>query len=386
MIAVVADDFTGAAEIGAVGWQHGLRTVVTTDPRWDPDVDLVVIDTNSRSGTHEQARARVRQVAAAVAAARPDLVFKKTDSVLRGHVLAELDALLDGMGRKHAVIVPANPSLGRTMHEGVYYVGGEPLHLTSFSEDAEYPAWTSSVLDLLGADRERVRHAACPGEVVSAPAILVGDAVVDADMTCWAATVADDTIPAGGADFFAALLAARRLRPVKRANVAMTMYEARSGLYLVGSRTPESRLSINRLEEIGFIRSEAAAGTAGDRSDDEWADQLAAELTRCARVVVTAESLEQEGTANGDPRRLVRVAQKVLDRCPVQEVIVEGGSTASLLVRTLDWHTFAPVTELTRGIVRMEVLHHDDVHVTVKPGSYTWPAATATAGSLTAIL
>jgi D-threonate/D-erythronate kinase len=384
MIAVVADDFSGAAEIGAVGWQHGLKTVVTTDHRVDLDADLIVVDTNSRSGSRADARTLVLALATVLAEAKPEWIFKKTDSVLRGHILTEVDALLEGLGRSRAVLVPANPSLGRTMRGGEYFVGSQPLHFTAFSEDEEYPARTSRVLDLLGADGPRVRHASCPGEPGPDPGILVGDAAAATDLACWAAAVGDGIIPGGGADFFAALLAARLFQPVPRSDESMRTYAERSGLYLVGSRTPASRISIGRLEELGFVMPPEAANGAS-RSDEEWADRLADHLSRFSRVVVTSGALDQGSAGSGDPGRLVRVARLVLDRLPVQEVIVEGGSTASQLVRALDWHSFLPVTELGRGIVRMAVLHHDDVHVTVKPGSYLWPATDVTVPGATAL-
>jgi D-threonate/D-erythronate kinase len=212
----------------------------------------------------------------------------------------------------------------------------------------------------------------------------VGDAAAATDRACWAAAVGDGIIPGGGADFFAALLAARLFQPVPRSDESMRTYAERSGLYLVGSRTPASRISIGRLEELGFVMPPEAANGAS-RSDEEWADRLADHLSRFSRVVVTSGALDQGSAGSGDPGRLVRVARLVLDRLPVQEVIVEGGSTASQLVRALDWHSFLPVTELGRGIVRMAVLHHDDVHVTVKPGSYLWPATDVTVPGATAL-
>jgi len=48
-------------------------------------------------------------------ARRPDLVYKKVDSVLRGWVRPELEELLGGLGWARALIVPANPGLGRVI-------------------------------------------------------------------------------------------------------------------------------------------------------------------------------------------------------------------------------------------------------------------------------
>jgi hypothetical protein len=57
----------------------------------------------------------------------------------------------------------------------------------------------------------------------------------------------------------------------------------------------------------------------------------------------------------------------------VRELIVEGGSTASRIVRRMSWTRFFPCQELTAGVVRMKVGRSPNIHLTVKPGSYPWP-------------
>ena len=50
MIAVLADDFTGAAEIGGIGYRNGLKTFVQTEPSAPPnDTELLVIARDLRS-------------------------------------------------------------------------------------------------------------------------------------------------------------------------------------------------------------------------------------------------------------------------------------------------------------------------------------------------
>ena len=55
MIAVIADDFTGAAEIGGIGIRHGLDVVIETEDISQTTADLVVFATNSRSLEAEKA-------------------------------------------------------------------------------------------------------------------------------------------------------------------------------------------------------------------------------------------------------------------------------------------------------------------------------------------
>ena len=66
-------------------------------------------------------------------------MFKKVDSVLRGPVAAEIEAALDGLGLDRAVLVPANPSRGRIIRDGAYFMDGVPLDETEFADDPMHP-------------------------------------------------------------------------------------------------------------------------------------------------------------------------------------------------------------------------------------------------------
>ena len=56
MIVVIADDFSGAAEIAGIAWRYGIRTVVQTEIDLSVNYDLVIIDSNSRSKNEKEAR------------------------------------------------------------------------------------------------------------------------------------------------------------------------------------------------------------------------------------------------------------------------------------------------------------------------------------------
>ena len=138
----LADDLTGALEVGA---KLGAPVVL-----WDrcsgSSYEVLVVDTESRHLDPADAAARVRQT---VAACRPSLIFKKTDSTLRGNIGAELAAIGEAAPDRRLVFLPAYPELGRTVRNGHLYVDGQPLHLTPFAQDPHHPALTSSVQDAL---------------------------------------------------------------------------------------------------------------------------------------------------------------------------------------------------------------------------------------------
>lgn len=85
---VIADDLTGAAELGGVAWRYGLTAEVHAVPGESRSAEVTAIDTDSRGCAGEEAARRVEQTIRGVAG--QSWVYKKVDSVLRGPVLAEL--------------------------------------------------------------------------------------------------------------------------------------------------------------------------------------------------------------------------------------------------------------------------------------------------------
>jgi uncharacterized protein YgbK (DUF1537 family) len=141
-VAVIADDLTGAHEMGALLADAGLDCTLTTDWTNVPDAEAVVIDTESRHLPAEKAYERVLRAARNLRAER---VFKKVDSTLRGPLEAELRALQDAFPEERMTFTPAYPKLGRTVRNGELFVHGEPVHLTAFARDPLSPVGTSQV-------------------------------------------------------------------------------------------------------------------------------------------------------------------------------------------------------------------------------------------------
>ncbi|MBR0650114.1 four-carbon acid sugar kinase family protein [Roseomonas terrae] len=115
VLRLIADDLTGALDTAAeltglcgavpVGW-HGAGDATGS----------LALDSGTREATREVAIARVRRMAPALRGAA--IAFKKIDSLLRGHVGAELAACLDAGGWAHAVMAPAFPVQGRVTRGG----------------------------------------------------------------------------------------------------------------------------------------------------------------------------------------------------------------------------------------------------------------------------
>ena len=119
-VAIVADDLTGAADAAAPFAARGLRTVVALSLDAVIEADVVAIDTDSREAPAPD------RVAAAFRALPAEMLVKKIDSTLRGHLAVEIDAALEET-RAEAVVAPAFPAMRRVIRGGRLLVDGRDV-------------------------------------------------------------------------------------------------------------------------------------------------------------------------------------------------------------------------------------------------------------------
>jgi uncharacterized protein YgbK (DUF1537 family) len=410
---VIADDLAGAAEMGGIALRHGLSAEVWRSPYgvWRAlGSDAIVVDTDTRSCTAAEAAQRVGQALegwAAAGGALP-LVFKKVDSVLRGQVAAELGALLERCRRRRALLVPANPGLGRTIVEGRYLVGGIPLDETDFARDPEYPARTAMVRDLLGPAGPWPVRVVRLSEPLPERGIAVGEAACQADLDAWAARLAaerasTDTLPAGASEFLSAYLRALGHHPLPRAPVETPAGCAQSGraplgrtLYVCGSTSAPMRAFCARCEAHGVpvlripppLLDEGAAANGRARAGrarvgaralvEAWAAEAVGALEQHGRVVMAIDRplRRQPGLPQALGAYLSAAVAQVLARAPVAHLLVTGGATAMALMRQMGWTRLAVRRELATGVVTVQIMDRPEAAhplVTLKPGSYAWP-------------
>jgi uncharacterized protein YgbK (DUF1537 family) len=120
-LCIVADDLSGAADCAASFAAVAGPVPVVLDGA--AAGDCIAVDTDSRAMGERDAVAAVTRVFATVRG-RPQLVYKKIDSTLRGHVGAELAVALRAGDFAGAVVAPAFPDQGRTLDGGRLLVHG----------------------------------------------------------------------------------------------------------------------------------------------------------------------------------------------------------------------------------------------------------------------
>lgn len=376
-ILVLADDLTGAAEIAAIGVEHGLKTELATAVPPNADASLLVVDTDTRAMSGPEAAARVCEMLALLP--RPTLLFKKTDSLLRGQVLSELGAIQQVLGLPAALLVPQNPSKGRIITAGRYLIDGVPLHQTSFRDDPEYPRTTAEVLLLLnGSSMSADLRTADPTDVLVQNGITIGNAVSNEQIRQWAALGnRADTLLAGGADFFRALLDVRghTVKPAAPVHIPQGKM-----LIVCGSAAAYSRELIERWHLEGVPLCSMPEVTDWPACANAWARAAAAQLHGPdAQAVLVIRHVLSPERAVAYRRCMAETVRQLVDSvADPLTLIVEGGATAAAIGAALGWTAFDVEGNLAPGVVAMRPLakprQNGHVRMILKPGSYPWPA------------
>ncbi|MBL7737970.1 MAG: hypothetical protein JNK14_02040 [Chitinophagaceae bacterium] len=365
MITVIADDLTGAAELAGISLRYGLRTELCTGDVKDTDADVLVVSTDSRSMNKEAAVKITIDVLKQVLPLKPALVYKKIDSVLRGYVLDELEVQMQLMGKDSAFILPANPSLGRTIRNGEYFIDGKRITDTGFASDPEFPVQSSGIRSMLKDDSVAVCKT---GDTLSI-GIVVGEAENEKEVQVWADKIGDDRVLAGAGDFYTALLRRQHKECQKEDKQVQLPF-----LYVCGTAYDQSVKRVNeisgKLDAVMYINKQMILSPSSDNS--AWFEQCQEKLQRCQKTVIAFEKSQIPAGSPASELRdtMAKTVKQVVERNTVRELFIEGGSTATAILDELDIKHLKPVNELKRGVVRMRA---GDLYITVKPGSYELP-------------
>lgn len=367
-ILVVADDITGAAEIAGIARRMGCRVRFTTSPdRLDGVEEVAVLATDTRSMCREEAIKTTRAIVEQLDPLPKGVtLFKKTDSALRGHLVAELQELMQ-LGYNRALLLAANPSKGRCIERGIYTIGGTPIAETLFRTDPEFPATTSEAVALVGGGV----HYANTSEQLPAKGITIGESRTVADVEAWVARLDDATLLAGAADAFQALLRREGFR--ETAHTPFDGLGGRRTLIALGSTvrhdlSQEPFFRRNRVAQCPMPDSVFAGGEVA-----VWIAAAEALLTTHNQLLLRIpQQVEVDGGRALNLRRaMAECTAAIVRQMQPEEWIIEGGASAYAMLEEIGWHDFTVANEVAAGVVR---LYHaeSNTYLTFKPGSYAW--------------
>jgi uncharacterized protein YgbK (DUF1537 family) len=255
-VLVLADDLTGALEVGALFAGRGVEATVAIAAHpaaasWNHAAPVQVLDTETRHLAPEDAFRIVRAFAGEAGGRGFRYIYKKTDSTLRGNIGSEIAAVMAACPDAPLVYVPAYPQLGRTVVEGKLLVNGVPVTETGFSADMLNPVRESHIPTLLGTSFPDIPVYSVSVEALRGPlrsAVYLVDGMTEEDIRSAARILAASSQvrlvagPAGLARHLAELMNLPRRKPPEMPRIVRC-------LVVNGSRHQAAAAQVNHAVE-----------------------------------------------------------------------------------------------------------------------------------------
>lgn len=412
MIGVVADDTTGANDIGIMFAKHGYQTrVLTLNPDLQPEAlqgDAVIIDMDSRLDSPAVAAEKVRQATRLLMARGCQVYWKKTCSVFRGNVGAESDALLDTLGAQFGVAVAAFPKNGRTTRDGIHYVRGTPLAESEFRNDPVHPMTESdlrkvlqaqtphavghvnletvrggaeAIRQALGALRGQVRYAlvdavtqadlAAIAEATAGERVLLGSSALAEELPpFWPPLTTDSVVDdADLTDLCGVFTVAGSLMPQTRAQVEAA---ARAGIACLELDTVKVLTEEGARAEVEGLLA-AAVPLLWDGQDVVVHSAHQPEQVRATKARGAELGLSEVEVSRAVSRTLAAVTAAVLQETGLKKLIVMGGDTSGTVTRSLGIHGNIVLDEIEPGLPAGLALGVPPLLLVLKSGSFGSP-------------
>ncbi|MBD1433238.1 four-carbon acid sugar kinase family protein [Sphingobacterium sp. DN00404] len=360
-ILVIADDLTGAAEIGGIALRYGLSVEIVHTCAVSTDKDVQILNTNTRSLKANEVLAHLRALFAADFSYRWDWIYLKFDSALRGHIVAEISFYREAFQKDNVVFCPVNPALGRVIANGLYWVEGKPIGETDFARDPEFPVRKSGVLEAIGAETWMLAEEVPIAPHKDMPYTVAAVRDMD-DLNRWAASSTSFGIYAGAAAFFEALLHYRMSD--FSTTVEDEPFLKSPLLYVCGSNHAHSIQRVKNLNTDDVIYWRHIG------EEEELARNICQKINKSGKVVFAVEPSHRV-EARIIRTSMAQVVALVQQHCAVQELLIEGGATARAVLEALHIDTLWPIWVYGQGVIRNDI-PGTTWTVTLKPGSYPW--------------
>lgn len=204
---VIADDLTGAMDAGMQMLDKGrIKVTISHEGFQDitDDTDFVVVNTQTRNGCSNEAYSITKDAASQLLHKGCNVIYKKIDSTLRGHIGIEIKALIDCEQFDCCIVAPALPYNNRITIDGIHIVDGVKISDTEFAKDPFAPVKDSAISSVI---REKYNthtvnlnlnliregsQALCEEinrQVKSGVKVLIADAVEESDLMIIAQSV-----------------------------------------------------------------------------------------------------------------------------------------------------------------------------------------------------
>jgi uncharacterized protein YgbK (DUF1537 family) len=407
LIGIVADDITGANDIGIMFAKADWQTEVFPYPLYNKTgtfpPDVLIMDTNSRLDRYEEAYEKVFASTKSLQALGCEQFFNKTCSVFRGNIGAEFDAMLDALENEFAVVVLGFPKNGRITMYGQHYVHGKKLADSEFRNDPVHPMLHSDLVDILQAQTKR-KVALVDHEIVeqgseklkqeiyqmrSQCQYLIVDVKDQSSLQIIARAIKDEKIICGASGIAEEL--ALVMNKDQNGTRSITLPKLEAGiLCAAGSLMPQTFNQVEEMKQRGLPVFEMKTVILFSDQKDAHLEELITNLTTLlndGKDVLVHSSNTQDvvketkqlgtrlGYTNTSISRMVSeslafVVDETLKRTKVNRLLLAGGETSASVCSRLGIEGLAVWKEIEPGLPSCISLDSTPRMLVLKSGSF----------------
>jgi uncharacterized protein YgbK (DUF1537 family) len=410
MIGIVADDTTGANDIGLMfSANHYSVKVVTFHEELElsKDTDVLIIDTDSRLDPPQESYDKVYKATKMLESLGCTMYYNKTCSVFRGNIGEELDAMLDALGQDFAVVTLAFPKNGRQTVQGIHTVHGKLLEESEFAKDPVHPMKQSHLVSILQEQTKRkvglvtldqVREGAEPlrkaiEELKELYNYVIVDSENQSDLNIVAEAVRDFPVLCGSSAIGEEL---PKFWPAKQGDDVLSRVDVsdENGVLVVsGSLMPQTRAQTAHLIQSGvpvIVLDSLKVFTAEEQEEEvALVTKRAVEMLRKGiDVLVMADNREDIVSATKDigmqkgidpltvskmiSASLAEATEKIVNETGLKRLVVAGGDTSGTVCRKLGIQGNYVLKEIETGLPSGLALGRQML-IVLKSGSFGRP-------------
>jgi uncharacterized protein YgbK (DUF1537 family) len=392
LLACIADDLTGATDLGVTLAREGLSVVqVNGVPERGfaaPRTDAVVVALKSRTNAPSEAVAWSLESLDWLRRAGATRVYFKVcstfDSTPHGNIGPVADALMEALEARFALVTSAYPRNARTVYRGNLFVGEAPLAESGMRNHPLTPMTDSNLVRVLGAQSKHL-VGLVGFEAVEAGAAAVRtrmaalqqegfrygivDAIRDEHLVAAGEACADMPLAVGGAGLAMGIARTLARRAPKAAEPALPRVDGAAAI-LAGScseatlaqvaaareRYPSLRLDPQELDvdaALAWAKPKLGAGPV--------------------MLYTSAPPGERASGREGDIEEVFRAIAKGLAAAGVRRFVVAGGETAGAVAEALGVRALAIGPEIAPGVPWTASLGGEPMLLALKSGNFGGP-------------
>lgn len=209
--------------------------------------------------------------------------------------------------------------------------------------------------------------------------ISIGEAVSEKDLDDWAAKINNTILPAGGAGFFKALLEGKGYK--KRISIdGENKHFGEKFLFVCGSAFSKGKVAFKNqpnCKRKTFPMPDAVFNntTQSSKFYKTWEESVINAFDHENFVILEIDQpvIREKKFAKRLREEMARLVEHVLNKVEVNELLIDGGATVYSIAEQVGLTKFFPIQEIAPGVIRMKVQNKENLHITIKPGSYPWP-------------